>query len=76
MNSFTMEPSIMANYSLDENYTLTEDDYPVVNESVPAQVIDYCKDHIQIIRSYNPYYGSGKCHFLKLKMMEVNSKLP
>ena len=55
----------MANYSLDENYTLTEDDYPVVNESVPAQVIDYCKDHIQIIRSYNPYYGSGKCRFFK-----------
>lgn len=53
-----MEPSTMANYSLDENYTLSEEDYPVVNESVPAQVIDYCKDHIQIIRSYDPYYGT------------------
>eukprot|EP00088_Acartia_fossae_P020480 TRINITY_DN22064_c0_g1_i2.p1 TRINITY_DN22064_c0_g1~~TRINITY_DN22064_c0_g1_i2.p1 ORF type:complete len:329 (+),score=30.22 TRINITY_DN22064_c0_g1_i2:92-1078(+) len=52
------------NYTLDVNFTLADENLDIMEDQGGTQnqtdyeFMDYCKDHIQIIREYDPYYGT------------------
>ena len=71
--------STMSNYTLEENFTYVDDTIDLSSEDIGDnqtnyELIDYCKDHIKIIREYDPYYATG-LYYIVLILWLSNQKI-